>query len=105
MDIFARIIICLVIAVIVIGGILGIVNWNEECEAKEQIRDAQKAAYNARLPKAGDRIDVNGTEVVIMKRYVWAYGKFKVRLPDGRMTDILASELLDKKPIGAEEDG
>ena len=69
--------------------------WNEkmiENEARAAVIDKE----NARYPKKGDKVMLDGKEVVIIKIYFWSR-RYKVRLPDGRFTEILRSELKDKK--------
>jgi hypothetical protein len=71
---------------------------------KEAIREAQVAAYEARFPNNGDKIELDGKEVVIIKKYFFGPRKYQVRLPDGRMTDVVGSEIIDKKPIERKSD-
>jgi len=93
----------LIIAIVVITAIAGIKGCVEECSREDARKEARKEAYEARFPKLGDKIELNGKEVVIIKLYFFGPRKYQVRLSDGRMTDVVGSELIDKKPIVAEK--
>lgn len=54
----------------------------------------------ARFPKPGDTVELDGVNIVILKVYFWSnIRRYEVRLPDGSITDVLGSEIIDKKPI------
>ena len=99
-DVIARIFMYLVIAVIIFGIILGLGSCLEEMGEKQGRKNARQEAYEARLPKNGDHVMLDGTNVAVVKRYVWS-SKFEVRYPDGTMADVAESEMLDKELIGA----
>jgi hypothetical protein len=81
-------------------GVEKFVTWSSEHRAEMQIKDAKREVLNARFPKVGDTIELNGKEVVIMKEYFWCQSRtFRVRLPNGELTDILRKETIDIKPI------
>ena len=87
-----------VITVVMFFGITGIGSCINEHTEQLRIENAKTAAYHARFPKTGDEVELNGTNVAIIKRYVWS-SRFKVRYPDGTMADVADIEMLDKKPI------
>lgn len=93
-----------IILAIVVLGCIGIIrkidNWADRTNRRQAARVAQKRVYKARFPKTGDTIRLSGVEIVILKKYVWARERrYEVRLPNGSTTDILGSEIIDKKPI------
>lgn len=71
------------------------------CSTKE----VQKVRVeNARYPKAGDRIELNGQEVVILKKFVFRVERtYKVRLPNGDITEVMGSEIIDKVSVSLGE--
>jgi len=82
--------------VLVFGGAIGFVSCcNEETQRINR--------YTARFPKRGDKIELNGKEIVVLKKLVWRTERtYRIRLPNGQITEVMGSEIIDKKPIGAE---
>lgn len=105
LEIIFKTIFWLVMLAIVIAASIWLKGCLVESNLKEDIRSAQKAIYNARFPNTGDRIELDGKEIVILKRYFWSTERrYEVRLPNGEITDVLGSEIIDKKPIGEKDE-
>ncbi len=102
--VFKTIVFVVVITIIVLAG-LRFNSWIKEQGRIRDIQIARRVKENARYPDTGDRIDLDGKEIIILKRYFWSTERrYEVRLPNGEITDVLGSEIIDKKPIG-EKDG
>ena len=82
----------------VVAGCQKVNAWNERTKLESEQRAAARAKYNARLPKVGDMVELNGKKIVILKEYFWSKKRtFRVRMLDGTITDVIDKELLDKE--------
>lgn len=98
------VVLAVVIAVVVLTAI-NIKNWHVKTTHRNDIRAAHKATFLARFPKSGDMIELNGEKIVILKKYVWSrHIRYEVRLPNGEITEVMGSEIIDKKPIGEKDE-
>ena len=102
-DLFELLVSIIIVAIIIVAASVGFIKlygMHDELMEKKQIKDDAREVYNARFPKVGDRIELDGKEIVIMKEYAWCKNRtFRVRLPNGELTDILRGETIDIKPI------
>lgn len=90
----------LILLTVVIFGAIGLKGCLEEWHDETEARQVRRDAYYARFPKSGDRIELDGVEIVILKKYFWArHIRYEVRLPNGEITEVMGSEIIDKKPI------
>lgn len=100
MEIVCKIVATVVVISIIVVGSLGIKSCLKEKLRQSNVNRAIRYKEYARYPNSGDRIELNGKEIVILKRYFWSTERrYEVRLPNGEITDVLGSEIIDKKPI------
>ena len=93
-----RIWVGLIIAIIFVGSIVlcaQAVNKMKENSAK---KIAAERAYEARLPKIGDKVMLDDVEVAIVKRKRFVC-RFVVRYPTGILSEVSEKEMLDKPVI------
>ncbi len=72
--------------------------FRRETAERERIQAVKHAEQRARLPKAGDRVILNGVKVSVIKEYHWT-NKFKVRYSNGIMADVASIEMLDLEKV------
>jgi hypothetical protein len=72
-------------------------------DARNKAYAIKNDIYEARFPKTGDTIILNGKKIVILKSYIWSRERrYEVRQEDGTITDVMGSEIIDIKPIKQE---
>jgi hypothetical protein len=94
----------IIVAVLVIlagyGGCCKILSIRRNMAAAEQARAVARAALEARYPKPGDKVEIDGKKVTIVKQYTLTLERrYQIRMENGTLTDVAGAELLDKKPI------
>jgi hypothetical protein len=105
LGLLAFVIIIIVICAIVICGIIKINSVFTEMGRKEEIRHAAYRKEEARFPDIGDTVELNGQKIIILKKYFWASNRtYRVRMPDGNLTDVMGSELIDKEVLSNSPD-
>jgi hypothetical protein len=93
-----RIWIVFVITVLVIGSIALCRTALKRMEETSQRKLAEERAYEARLPKIGDKVMLGDIEVAIVKRKYFV-DRFVVRYPTGILSEVSEKEMLDKPVI------
>lgn len=90
-----------VIGIVWLGvGVGGIKAKCNDIGENNRIRAVENKIYNDRFPKAGDMVELNGQKITILKLYVWARRRtYRARMPNGTITDVVGSELIDKEII------
>lgn len=98
--IIGKIILFSITMAVLVFIVFGIGSCFKEEVAYHKDQRVQKKIYDARFPKVGDRIDLNGEEIVILKEYIWSRKRrFEVRYQNGSISDVMGIEIIDKKPI------
>lgn len=60
----------------------------------------RSAEIESHYPKRGEKVLLDGKEIVILKRLFWKTERtYQVRMSDGTITQVIGSEIKDKKPI------
>ena len=94
---------------VILSIILGLGNCSCNCvkrklaEGAEQtrLRKIKEAEIESHYPNRGDMIVMDdGKKIMILKKLFWKTERtYEVRLEDGTITQVMGSEIKDKKPI------